>query len=431
MKHHMEKIAASNMTTNWIRHPFSETVGKLEAADKITVSEAQTGEFHERVRLLCLLRSTLPEEVKASLRSAEAFQFFAILRNAVVSSRLPDASAAASDYAHAIDVTSRQMGGCPKICQKNVRTLKKCADRMPKTPWKPTKDYFDFLGLPRDVRMRIYRLLLYRGNICVVDWLYEKDLEAVVERRTEHKLSVDGADQRATYMVRCELPNRKDSRIHVDIMAANRQTYAEASEVFYGENCFRFLGTCDAALSFVHDRANQLATLRSVSIQFRTRRAMHFLGCVDVTSYVPLAPRTTEAAWRHLINAFVHMGTGLEEFQLCIDGGIWRLIPWEGGAKGVYEMESLCGLQSLDKQKRNFLQHCARLAGVNFRLQIDDVDRHPQRELFRQQLESLITLQKFRRPYLADDAVPNCYCQRRFLYESCIWDRDLRSMHIH
>lgn len=118
------------------------------------------------------------------------------------------------------------------------------------------------------------------------------------------------------------------------------------------------------------------------------------------------------------------MATGLEDFGLCLDDMFWRCASWWDGAHAVFEGVDPCGLnRSGTGLKRNFLQHCARLGRVNFRLTIEDSDRYPEWEQFRRQLEKLITLRTFTRPYLAEDQSPKCSCRRRLLYESCIWDR--------
>jgi hypothetical protein len=61
---------------------------------------------------------------------------------------------------------------------------------------------------------------------------------------------------------------------------------------------------------------------------------------------------------------------------------------------------------------------------VNFRLSIDGINGDKEKEMFRRELERLIQSRSFGRPYLADDEAPRCTCRKRFLPESCIWDRE-------
>lgn len=260
------------MVTNWISHTFSETPRILKAENMFTVSDESVRGFHERVRLICLLRTELPESLETSLCSAEASEYCSILQSGVAENDIHDMDAV-SDYCHAVDMISRTSGGFLRICRSRIRQLRACAtelqEKQPLLPdgnnqsprpstqfvWIPS--HFNSFGLPQEVRDRVYPLLLCQGDLCITDWHHKKRLDTV-RLRTEYELHIRGRRTGMNYMV------RPGMRLDVDIMGVNRQTCAEASAIFYGENRFRFIGTCDAALSFLHDRANQLATLRKV-----------------------------------------------------------------------------------------------------------------------------------------------------------------------
>jgi len=211
-------------------------------------------------------------------------------------------------------------------------------------------------------------------------------------------------------------------------MLANSRIHREIAKILYGENTFKFLGTAESALAFFHDRANKLMTLRKVSMRFSTRPYLPFKGCHNSTCRLPLAPCTFIHAWRRIFNLFVHSSTGLVDFELLLDEHFWHESSWTQGAETVFNTFHLCEppyyIRSENEGDRNFLQHVARLGGVNFRLTIAGSRHNVEKERFRRDLEELIHKQTFTRPYLAEDQVPKCTCRKRLLKECCIWDRE-------
>jgi hypothetical protein len=138
------------------------------------------------------------------------------------------------------------------------------------------------------------------------------------------------------------------------------------------------------------------------------------------------------------INLFVHSSVGLEDFRLLIDNSFWENAPWEVGnaaeaAVRVFTTEHLCerqhskeGLLENHTHPRNFLQHVARLGGINLYLRIQGEGDSPQKRSFTRELLDMIEVNKQMRPYLAGDSVPRCSCNRKYLKESCVWDRQGR-----
>jgi hypothetical protein len=129
---------------------------------------------------------------------------------------------------------------------------------------------------------------------------------------------------------------------------------------------------------------------------------------------------------------------GLEDFRLLIDNSFWEHATWEDGntaeaAIRVFTTEHLCerqpfkvGLSGNRDHPQNFLQHVARLGAVNIYLQIQGEETSPLKRSFSRELFSVIEANKQTRPYLADDSIPRCNCNRKYLRESCVWDREGR-----
>lgn len=70
------------------------------------------------------------------------------------------------------------------------------------------------------------------------------------------------------------------------------------------------------------------------------------------------------------------------------------------------------------KERRSFLQHVARLDGVNFRLIINGAKKDAMKKAFVHDLEALIQEMTFKRSYLGDEAVSIYTCRKRLLSES-------------
>jgi hypothetical protein len=143
------------------------------------------------------------------------------------------------------------------------------------------------------------------------------------------------------------------------------------------------------------------------------------------------------------INFFVHSSTGLIDFKLSIGSAFWQEAPWETGtdfgeaADVVFNTRNLCEPHwTLPREPnppiengprfipRNFLQHIARLGGVNLYLEIDGSDTSAEKLKFSRELLKILVSLTQARPYLADDSMPQCVCNIRLLRECCIWDRE-------
>jgi hypothetical protein len=125
-------------------------------------------------------------------------------------------------------------------------------------------------------------------------------------------------------------------------------------------------------------------------------------------------------------NFFVHTSIGLEDFHLILDSAFWNQLPEMKGVEVIFNKQGLCEPLYRPASTRNFLQHVARLGGVNIRLTIEGEGGKQERVTFRRDLERRLQQQGFKRPYLAEDAKPECTCRKRLLNECCIWDKEGR-----
>lgn len=128
---------------------------------------------------------------------------------------------------------------------------------------------------------------------------------------------------------------------------------------------------------------------------------------------------------------------GLEDFKLSIDDTFWQHASWGGPDKSaaavkVFTTKHLCERHPSNAPSqhsypaRNFLQHVARLGGVNISIGIDGDISSAERIKFSRELLAVMEANKHARPYLADDSIPRCTCNRKYLKESCLWDKDGR-----
>lgn len=122
-------------------------------------------------------------------------------------------------------------------------------------------------------------------------------------------------------------------------------------------------------------------------------------------------------------NLFVHTSIGLEDFHLILDDSFWLHLPEFKGAETIFNQPGLCEPKYRPANDRNFLQHVARLGGVNIRLTIDGEGGKRDRALFGRDLEQRLQQHGFKRPYLAEDEKPECTCRKKLLFECCIWDK--------
>jgi len=109
---------------------------------------------------------------------------------------------------------------------------------------------------------------------------------------------------------------------------------------------------------------------------------------------------------------------------LILDSAFWNQLPEMKGVEVIFNKQGLCEPLYRPANSRNFLQHVARLSGVNIRLAIEGEGGKRERVNFRRDLEQRLQQQGFKRPYLAEDAKPECTCRKRLLNECCIWDKE-------
>ncbi|KAE9973472.1 hypothetical protein BLS_003579 [Venturia inaequalis] len=415
---------------NWIKVPGYRHIlpPELTSEDLTFAKYDKIHEYYLFVKLVWLIRTqALPNDLRIEVRESTPADVCRTLQNAVKLGAMD--TGWADEYFTISEEVSVRMSGFPKeflIRQRRLQSLisnppNPHTESVPQS--KPTKKLagFHFLRLPDAVRQRIYRFILVRkSDIQVGDFDFGVEPRGFF-RRTEYSLydSKERRQRRTTYTVRL---GKFEPPINFNVMLLNKTICAEAQKIFYGENRFAFLGTAESALSFFHDRASRLDTLRKISMRYSCS-TKSFKGCYNATCPIPLPSMTSAPAWRRIFNLFVHTSIGLEDFHLVLDDSFWHQLPEIKGAEAIFNKPRLCEPSYNLSNDRNFLQHVARLGGVNIRLTIDGEGGRRERVVFRRDLEQRLQQHGFKRPYLADDTKPECTCRKKLLFECCIWDK--------
>lgn len=437
------------MAPNWIIHSHINTPSLMTTEDLKDVPDSQIEEYFSSVLTVFSARvHDLPEEIQAQITSAD--QLCGALTDGLLLGFMD--TGWVDEYKNAANEISESMGGYPRVCLSQRRELSQAA-----TPQAPVEDgletpgisrskdsesepvftspahsRFSFFDLPKEFRARLYDLLYFRGELHIGDWSFDVKPTGF-SRRTEYDGydRNEGRQRRTSYTVR-DLSNTEP--LYFNLMLGNKQVASEIAEVFYVKNTFRFLGSAESTLAFLHDRLSRLEFIRRVSMRFSTSTRQEFTGCYNITGRIPRSPLTFHGSWRRIFNVFVHESVGLEDFELILDTNFFHNVPtWTDGAEAVFDTPHLCERQNSNGhafpgEERNFLQHVARLGGVNIRVTIEalkrgDAEKDAEKESFRRSLEWLIQKKAFGRSYLTDDETPMCRCNRKYLKESCIWDR--------
>lgn len=420
--------------------------------DLASVNLSQVTEYLMRVKMLALYRCGFPDDIRESF-VASAPECICALLTQLVHDDPSNGAYWLREYNYAAEQISQSMGGYPKACLAQWRGLTvplgqdkgnvkenwnsgagsssnlsemKYNVQARTIPLRTKPEYFRFFKLPANARDSIYRYLVDRKVITVRDWKIGV-IPTGFKYRTEYDIFVgaSGRPRRTTYMVSGD---DRSNPIQLNIMLANRQTHAEASKIFYKQK-FYFAGSGYSTLAFLHDRLQKLTLMENISMSFTTSDK-NFIGCTRSSIKPP--PQSWIGCWRRAMNALVHSNRDLVDFELVIDEYFWTTAPWQNGPDAVFSTPHLCQSRfnkASKYEERNFLQHVARLGGVNLRLKIEkpdweDAGLEKQREVFRKGLEKLLQDKAFERPYLADDAILVCICRKKLLAESCIWDRE-------
>jgi hypothetical protein len=229
----------------WIMHPLESMPPILTEEDITTVSQNKIIEFYQGVKMLVLIRAnSFPDELIDAVRSHPAIEFDQILYEALTAGVFMDVGWV-DDWLHAVTELSARMRGFPRALKRRIHVLEAAA-RAPGAGVNQDRDQnmedsapvFRFLDLPIEVRQRVYRLFLLKQSIVVCDWAAGISPKGV-RRRTDYDVRVGRDDRRTTYQVRAL---GRGQGIDLAIMSLNKQTYKEASQVFYEENSFKFLG---------------------------------------------------------------------------------------------------------------------------------------------------------------------------------------------
>jgi len=435
------------MALNWVCHPVGKTPQFLTSEDLQAVPSRKLDEYFSSVKLIFSVRtSDIQSEIREQIKLCPASQFTNLLESSLSLGFMD--TGWTDDYFHAAEEVSERMGGYPRACLSEWRKLREVRSNQMDVD-SATSSYlfpnisgnstatvssdsqqsgFRFMDLPDEIRSQVIHLLFIRGELYVGDWSCDVKPKGFF-RRTEYDVYDRQAHRlrRTSYAVR-DLANT--APFEFNLMLVNKKLSSEIASVFYGKNTFKFLGTAESALAFFHDHASRLLSIRKVSMRFSTSPEVRFQGCYNTTCGLGRAPISFIGTWRRICNLFVHISLGLEDFELILDDGFWRNVPnWMAGAESVFNTPRLCERQGQtigdghQIEERNFLQHVARFAGVNIRVNIEGPRSDAEQEVFRKNLERLIQKKTFGRSYLADGNIPQCTCNRRYLKESCVWDR--------
>jgi hypothetical protein len=229
----------------WIKHALESLPPILTEEDITKVSPAKISEFYQGVKMLVLIRAnSFPDELIEAVQSRPAVEFDQVLYAALSSGVFMDVGWV-DDWLHAVNELSVRMEGFPRELKKRIHVLEAAA-RAPGGLFNPDQDMnmedlpsvFRFLDLPKPIRERIYRFLLLKESIVVCDWAAGVTPTGVL-RRTDYDVRVNRETRRTTYQVRALGRGR---RTDLKILSLNKQIYEEASQIFYGENTFKFLG---------------------------------------------------------------------------------------------------------------------------------------------------------------------------------------------
>ncbi|CAD6587914.1 MAG: hypothetical protein ASARMPRED_003274 [Alectoria sarmentosa] len=126
-----------------------------------------------------------------------------------------------------------------------------------------TKPAFPFLKLPAELRVRIYRYLLHaHGDICIGKF------DAHTSESSKGRLRRHFPEREVTSLLedygKMRMYKVNATGVNPAFMSVNRQTYLEASKIFYSENCFKFFAIdhlhpvfgCETIIPFLEDRSD-------------------------------------------------------------------------------------------------------------------------------------------------------------------------------
>ncbi|OCL11458.1 hypothetical protein AOQ84DRAFT_188786 [Glonium stellatum] len=434
------------MPSNWINHSILSTPKIKTSEDIANVPQSRIDEFYQRTHaqlLYCSGRSGggLPAEIEERLCGCAPRDVSGILQAALLAGSVMD-SGWLDDYNDIAEAISVHMQGYPKEYLAQQRALSDAAvgrrstnDPMnnkgrtnsasKSTSDMPTKT-FPFLSLPEEIRNSIYQLTLTEEPLMVSDWAIGS-LPSTMLRRTEYDVPISstGDTRRTSYVVLSPQHPRLGGEL--SLLLANKQVCREASKILYDRE-FQFRGTADSTLAFLHDHFGKLKMISRISMQYTTGDKIPFMGCVAVSSSPtpPLTPRTSLQAWKKIFNILVKTAEALQDFELVVDKHFWDQAPWRESPAAVFNDAELCRPRRLPKRSENtenFLQHVAKLAGVNFRLSIAGVNEDQARKVFQRELERYMWDKMHKNPYLAGEKI-SCTCRKRLLTEACAWGGD-------
>ncbi|OCK82964.1 hypothetical protein K432DRAFT_402428 [Lepidopterella palustris CBS 459.81] len=433
------------MSSNWIAHTVSTTPLPITSDDLTTVSQSRIDDYYHKVHAhlfygIDKVGGTLPAEIQERLSGCAPQDVSAVLERAIVVGSVMD-SGWLEDYFRVTEVTSLLMDGYPKGCLGQWRKLRDAAagrkevestagrrgenrsNSSVKRDSNVTEKPFRLLGLPEEIREKVYRLVLGFDSLTVSDWSVGSVPSALV-RRTEYDVPFPDTSntRRTTYII---LTSNPRLGTELNLLLANRQIHREAAKVLY--DCeLRFRGTAASTLAFLHDHSRKLALMTKMSLRFTTGAKVPFLGCATATvSRPPPTPKSNVEVWGKIFDMIVRGAAGLQDLELVLDKQFWERAPWQEGPHAVLDAAVLCqpGMSRKDPGVRNFLQDVARLSGVNFRLAIAGAESEQARRDFRKELEARMCERMRKRPYLAVGNTA-CVCRKRLLNEACAWERD-------
>ena len=166
-------------------------------------------------------------------------------------------------------------------------------------------EHFNFMGLPAELRILIYQmvLLLPKSGVSIRlgSWYSRTSTTARVFTRKIHQ-SINEVDVFGQLRREDRLLRVAPLAQHLALLSVNKEVFAEASKVFYGENTFVFDSPDD--LKFVLDRmsSDRASRLERIALDFAPSDAGH-----AIENFRAMAEKLT----------------GLKVLDLCIEESEW------------------------------------------------------------------------------------------------------------
>ncbi|EOD47883.1 hypothetical protein UCRNP2_5370 [Neofusicoccum parvum UCRNP2] len=232
---------------------------------------------------------------------------------------------------------------------------------------------FKLGSLPEEFEVKVCEQLLlgkarkvYIGDLPCGSELSSSPLAS----RTQYSLPGWGDEAyETTYSASQDRERHVSAGLAAQVLLVNKRFRRAGVRVLYGSNHFKFVGSPNATLAFLHDRCQNegfqhpLQLIKTVSQLYNMET---LVGAEGV-----FTPRTRIGHFRRVMSILHHQMTGLRRCTLVISSHWWALSGWEDGAEAVFSQQGLCQTdrEQVAEQNaapyrtpRNFLQNFARLS---------------------------------------------------------------------